>query len=116
LRQFAALTWALGLSLEQVVSVFEDFGVNLSRTTVWRDGQEIIPRLPDSRRARLVRMLDPENSGVWIEDHQGGVIIILELKRKKKVLLEMVEEDDIQEVRHWLEPIARELNLNLEVF
>ncbi len=116
LRQFAALAWALGLSLEEVVGVFNEFGVDLSRTTIWRDGQEIVPRLPHHRRTRLVRMLDAERSGVWINDHHGGVIIILELKRKKKVLLEMVGEEDLQRVQDWLEPIASDLDLTLEIF
>lgn len=116
LRQLAALTWALGLSLEEVVTVFDSFGMKLSRTTIWRDGQDMVSRLPDGRRSRLVQVLAKGGETTWLQDHKGGVVIVLELKRRKKVLLEMLDEDDPQNVQHWLEPIASELGLELDLF
>lgn len=117
LRQLAALTWALGLSLEEVVKVFDAFGMSLSRTTIWRDGQDIVPRLPEGRRSRLVRVLTPESSeSAWMEDHEGGVVIVLELKSRKKVLLEMMEEFDPEAVQDWLSPIAQDLGLDVSMF
>jgi len=41
LVHLAALMWALGLSLRQVVLILAAFGVKLSRMSVWRDGQQI---------------------------------------------------------------------------
>ena len=116
LRQLAALTWALGLSLEEVVSVFESFGMEMSRTTIWRDGQSMVSRLPGGRRSRSVRVLSKHGDNTWVDDHRGGVVLVLELKRRKKVLLEMVEEEDPQTVRTWLEPIAQELGLEVTLF
>jgi DNA-directed RNA polymerase subunit RPC12/RpoP len=116
LRQLAALTWALGLSLEKVVSVFTSFGMSLSRTTIWRDGQEMVGFFPQGRRAGKVRVLAAEAKGVWIDDHHGGVVIVLELKRNKKVLLEMIDEPDPDIVYSWLGPIASELDLEMEMF
>jgi transposase len=116
LRQLAALTWALGLSLEEVVTVFDSFGMNLSRTTIWRDGQEMVARLPDGRRSKLVQVLSKQGEATWVEGHQGGVVLVLELKRKKKVLLEMLDEYDAESVQRWLEPIAVDLGLDLDLF
>ncbi|MDX1437949.1 MAG: hypothetical protein R3335_14145 [Anaerolineales bacterium] len=116
LRQLAALTWALGLSLEEVVTVFDSFGMNLSRTTIWRDGQDMVSRLPDGRRSRLVQVLNKQGESTWVEGHHGGVVIVLELKRKKKVLLEMLDEYDAEAVQRWLEPIAQDLGLDLDLF
>lgn len=115
-RQLAALAWALGLSLEEVVQVFDQFGVRLSRTTIWRDGQGIIDHLPDNRRSRLVRLIETEGNGMWMDDHGGGVVLVLELKRQKKVMLEITNEDDLSYVRSWLEPIAERLDFEVEVF
>ncbi len=116
LRQVAALAWALGLSLEDVTNTFLEFGTTLSRSTIWRDGQEIIRRLPDSRRKSLVYHIRNEGGNGWLERHQGGVVIILELKAKKRILLELVDDESVESVQAWLEPIARSLNLDLEVF
>ena len=112
----AALSWALGLSLEKVVNLFTAFGVSLSRTTVWRDGQEVMSFLPEGKRARMVRVLGKGQEGLWIDDHQGGVVIVLELKRGKKVMLEMIGEPNPDVVQNWLEPIASELGLEMDVF
>jgi len=116
LRQLAALTWALGLSLEEVVNLFNNFGMSLSRTTIWRDGQDMVTRLPEGRRARQVRVLSVEDKNPWVEDHEGGVVIVLELKSRKKVLLEMLDEFDTRAVQAWLEPIATDLGLELNLF
>ncbi len=116
LRRLAALTWALGLSLEEVVTVFDSFGMRLSRTTIWRDGQDMVSRLPDGRRSRLVQVLSKGGETTWVEGHQGGVVIVLELKRRKKVLLEMLDEFDPKTVQTWLEPIAQDLGLELDLF
>ena len=116
LRRLAALTWALGLSLEEVVTVFNSFGMQLSRTTIWRDGQDMVAMLPDGRRSRLVQVLSKGGEHAWVEGHQGGVVLVLELKQKKKVMLELMDEYDPDLVQTWLEPIALDLGLELDKF
>jgi DNA-directed RNA polymerase subunit RPC12/RpoP len=116
LRHLAALAWALGLSLEEVVTLFDSFGIELSRTTVWRDGQEMVHQMPDGRRMQLAQVLNSYGENTWIQDHQGGVVVVLELKRRKKVLLELTGEDDPNLVHNWLTPIAENLGLQLELF
>ncbi len=116
LRQLAALTWALGLSLDEVATIFNTFGMSLSRTTIWRDGKEIVARLPEGRRSRLVQVLSTNNGDGWIDAHQGGVVLLLELKRHKKVFLELVGETDPRSAQTWLAPLVGELGLELEIF
>lgn len=116
LRQMAALTWALGLSLESVVDIFTRFGVSLSRTTIWRDGQGVIEFLPERRRLILARLLNVGEKNVWMDDHEGGVILVLELKRNKKVMLELTGESDPEVVRRWLKPVVEHLGLEMDLF
>ena len=66
--------------------------------------------------SRLVQILNKEGENAWVEGHQGGVVIVLELKRRKKVLLEMLDEFDSQTVQSWLAPIADDLGLELDLF
>ena len=116
LRRLAALAWALGLSLEEVTEVFDSFGLSLSRTTIWRDGQDMVARLPQGRRSRLVQVLATHGQNTWIDEHQGGVVLVLELKHRKKILLEMLDEDDPVFVEEWLAPIANDLGLEVNLF
>jgi transposase len=116
LRQLAALTWALGLSLDEVANIFDDLGLDFSRTTIWRDGVDLMQRLPDGRRSRLIHVLSPNGNSTWIDQHSGGVILVLELKKRKKILLEMVDEVDVKAVRNWLQPITTDLGLEVDIF
>ncbi len=43
-------------------------------------------------------------------------MIILELNAKKRILLELVDDDTAETARAWLDPIAKSLNLDLAVF
>ena len=116
LRQIAALSWALGLSLEDVTNTFLEFGTHLSRSTIWRDGQEIIRFLPGKRRKNLVYQIKNDDGGRRIARHQGGVVIMLELNPKKRIMLELVDDDTAEAARSWLDPLAVSLGLDLAVF
>jgi hypothetical protein len=116
LRQLAALTWAMGLSLDEVANIFEELGVDFSRTTIWREGIDLMHRLPEGRRSRLVQVLSSNGNDAWVDQHSGGVILVLELKKQKKVLLEMVDEVDPQSAQSWLQPIAKDLGLEVDIF
>jgi hypothetical protein len=114
LRQFAALAWMLGLSLEEVITGFETFELTLSRTTIWRDGRRLVGNLEVGRLTKRVRILNNTGDGAWIEKHQGGVVVVLELKKMKKLILEILDEYDPQIVFDYLDPIVEDLGLNLE--
>jgi DNA-directed RNA polymerase subunit RPC12/RpoP len=116
LRQIAALSWVLGLSLEEVTNTFLEFDTVLSRSTIWRDGQEIIRLLPENRRKHRVSPIKGNGGNGWIKGHQGGIVIVLELSKKKRLLLELIEDSTPESARNWLEPIAASLNLDLVVF
>ena len=79
LRQLAALTWAMGLSLDEVASILEELDLEFSRTTIWRDGVELMQHLPEGRRSRLVQVLSPNGKDTWVDQHNGGVVLVLEL-------------------------------------
>lgn len=116
MRQMAALTWALGLSLQKVVHLFSSFGVQLSRTTIWRDGQILVTGLPEGDRRERAKFLGVGTNPLWVDKHQGGVILVIEVKQNTKVLFEIMNEEDPSVVRQWLFPIVNGLGLEMEVF
>ena len=60
LRTLAAFTWALGLSLDSVVDVFQKLGLEMSRTTIWRDGKTMIDQNRFIDHDRMVTVLGVE--------------------------------------------------------
>ena len=116
LRRFAALAWMLGLSLEEVISGFEAFDLALSRTTVWRDGKRLIDKIGGDRLSKRVKILNNVRDVAWVENHQGGVVIVLELKNRKKLILEILDEFDPERVHDYISPLIAELGMDLEYF
>jgi transposase len=116
LRRLAALAWVLGLSLEEIIAGFDTFDLVLSRTTIWRDGRRLVSKLGVKRLSKKVMILNNPGEEAWIDKHQGGVVIVLELKKKKKLVLEIIDEYDPEIVHASLKPIIADLGLSLEFF
>ena len=58
LRKLAALVWMLGLSYRGIAAVFEVFGIDISRMTVWRDVQE---EAANKKRQKMWKPVRGEN-------------------------------------------------------
>lgn len=113
-RQLAALTWALGLSVSEVVDVLAGLGLQMGRTTIWRDGRAMIERLPEGRRESRASILSADPEEPWLERHRGGEVLVLELKREKCVCLEL-EGDTSEPMDTWLGPMLEEMGMEVEV-
>jgi hypothetical protein len=114
IRKLAALIWALGLSLDHVVSVFQDLGIELSRTTVWRDGQTIAPFLRKTDRSREVNFLNPGSPRAQKLMQRDEIILILQVGYVH-LALGIVDEDGPYSARRWLETLADEIGLEVTV-
>lgn len=116
IRQLAALAWAMGLSVRDVVEVFDELGVNLSRMTVWREGKEMAERLrSDGKTASLMKRytIDP----VYLHNVSSklGVVIAIDLGGGKSVVLGTLDEHDPRLVKAWLEVLVSDLNIEVSV-
>ncbi len=136
LRTLAAFTWALGLSLDSVVSVFQGLGLELSRTTIWRDGRKMSAhhRYPD--HDRMVTVLGVENKHstsykgafdleqkstrtqemrrekipAFLEDEE--ITLILKVGQMD-VSLGVVDIDGPRAAREWLQTLAQEFGMEI---
>ena len=114
MRKLAALAWALGLSLDRVVSVFQDLGVDLSRTTLWRDGQALAPYLRMNGRSRAVNFLNAGSSLFGKMIYREEIILVLQIEQTE-ITLGIIDEDGPHSARTWLESLAEEIGLEVTV-
>jgi DNA-directed RNA polymerase subunit RPC12/RpoP/transposase-like protein len=115
LRHLAALTWSLGLSLRAVVAVFEAFGTELSRMSVWRDGQSLLGHVQAQRHARHVRVLGLDGTGTHIAGHNVGVVVAVDLGTGVPVAVAELDEKDPMAVVAWLGPLVQQLGVEVIV-
>jgi hypothetical protein len=115
LRHLAALTWALGLSLNAVVAVFGAFGLALGRSSVWRDGQELAARLQTQRRQQPVRVVGLDGTGMPVRGQPGGVVVAVDLGRGVPVSVAVLDERDPNALLGWLRPLVQQLGVEVIV-
>jgi DNA-directed RNA polymerase subunit RPC12/RpoP len=115
IRHLAALAWALGLSTRDIVEVFDDLGVRLSRMSVWRDGQGLLARVNANGEHALgpgfsIARVDPKkiNGG-------PGVVIVIDLGHGKPLVLGVLDEHNPRVVSSWLQPLINEIDVQLSL-
>lgn len=109
IRRLAALSWALGLSARQVVSLFNRLGIPLNHSTVWRDGKALVECLgsqtiPERNSRYLIDKLFLNN-----KEHGIGTAIVLDLGTGKTEILGKVAEANPRTVMKWLEPLIEDV-------
>jgi DNA-directed RNA polymerase subunit RPC12/RpoP len=114
IRTLAAITWALGLSLNSVVAVFRDLGIDLSRTTVWRDGQALAPYLRPKDPTRAVTFLGSGGIPGQYNFQRDEVTLILRVG-EVNLTIGIFDEDGPYSARNWLEFLAGEIGLEVTV-
>jgi transposase-like protein/DNA-directed RNA polymerase subunit RPC12/RpoP len=115
LRHLAAITWALGLSLRSVVTVFDACGLALSRMSVWRDGQAFVEHVRAQRHTRPVRVLGLDGTGTRIQGQPTGLVVAVDLGNGVPVGVAELDEKDPQAVIAWLGPLVTQLGVEVIV-
>ena len=115
-RKMAALAWALGVSARKVVSIFAEYGIELSHMVVWRDGNELINKIndtssPDRPSRYWIDKLFLKNKGRGI-----GTSIVLDLGEGKTVILGKIDEVNPRIVLDWLAPFIKDLDVEVAQF
>lgn len=113
IRYLAGLIWAMGMSTREVVELFNDLGVQLSRMTVWRDGQGILERLGNVKGATSRYSLNRAN--LHTNNNKYGVMVALDLGNGKSILLGTLDEISPRKVKTWLEPLAEDIDIEISL-
>ncbi len=109
------MSWALGLSAREVAAIFDKFGVELGYMTIWREGNNLVERCrndtnPDRPDRYTIDQLFMKNT-----NHGIGTSIVVDLGDKKTVALGRMDEVNYRKVLEWLEPILKDLDIQVSV-
>ena len=114
LIQFAALCWVLGLSLRATSGILSVFPVELSHTSVWNDLQALSARLK-RQLPRQVRVLGIDGVYPKLRGQERPTLIAVDLGSGQPIALGAVHERDWRAVVKWLQPLVKELGVEVIV-
>lgn len=115
IRDLAALACALGLSSRDVVNVFRELGVNLSRTTVWRESQRLVAMLKAGGKYETRSRYSIDRRYLPNVSSRLGVVIAINLGNGKSVILGTVDEYNPRIVKSWLESLVQDAKIDVSI-
>lgn len=108
LRKLAALIWALGLSYRDIVKVFEEQGIQLSRSTIWREGQELVTNLEGRRLHNHIQRFKIDKQYIHRISPKFGIVVAVDFGVKKYTILGTLNEHNPKAVLDWLRPLIED--------
>lgn len=112
-RQLAALIWALGYSYRDVVNLFNELGVNLSRSTVWREGQAFASRLEGMEFQSQRGMFTIDQQYIHRISSNFGVVVAIDLGNQRYGILGTLNEHNPRSVQAWLKPLVKDTDVQI---
>jgi DNA-directed RNA polymerase subunit RPC12/RpoP len=113
IRKLAALIWALGLSYRDITKVFEDLGIKLSRSTVWREGQELVSQLDGRKLHNHIQRFRIDKNYIHKVSSKFGIVVAVDFGDGKYTILGTLNEHNPQSVMTWLQPLIQDININV---
>lgn len=115
IRKLAALIWLMDLSCRDVAEVFSDLGVDLNRMTIWREGVKLVDQLNEQNLLSKKRRISIDKEGSMDRRPKDGVVLVLTLGPGKSAVLGTLNINDPRSVINWLQPIVKDLDINVAV-
>lgn len=112
-RQLAALIWALGYSYRDVVALFNELGVKLSRSTVWREGQALASRLEGMEFQSQRGMFTIDQQYIHRISSNFGVVIAVDLGNQRYAILGTLNEHNPRSIQVWLKPLVKDTDVQI---
>ena len=116
LRRLAAVLWALGLSYREIIRMLEKNEINLSRTTIWREGQEVTAQLAGKRINKLRQEYRIDKSYIHKVSNSFGLVVAIDLCDGEYIIVGTLNEHNPAFVTSWLKPLVRDTNIEIAQF
>jgi len=113
IRKLAALIWALGLSYRDIINIFDDIGIKLSRSTVWREGQELVTRLNGRKLHNHIQRFRIDKNYIHKVSSKFGVVVAVDFGVGKYTILGTLSEHNPLSVKSWLQPLIQDTNIKV---
>ncbi len=115
MRKLAALAYVIGLSSRDVVSIFKQLGVELSRMTVWREGREFARTLQDQDNPSNARKYSLDREYLHGVSSRLGVVVVLDAGQDKRAVLGTLDEFNPRQVKKWLETLTNDFDFRVTI-
>jgi len=112
-RQLAALIWALGLSYRDIVNIFENYGIRLSRTTVWREGQTLSHQLCGKKIENHFKRYTIDKHYIHKISSTFGVVVAIDVGGGQYTILGTLNEHNPHKIRAWLRPLVQDADVDV---
>jgi hypothetical protein len=116
IRRLAAVLWALGFSYREITRIFDEKKVNLSRSTIWREGQEVNSQLSGRRINQLRQDYHIDKTYIHKVSSNFGLVLAIDLRNDKYVILGTLNEHNPSYVTTWLRPLFKDTNIEVTQF
>lgn len=107
LRRMAAVSWVMGLSSQDIVELFKDLGVELSRMTIWRDGRDLAKQLCDQDAQIPIKKYTIDPIYLPGVSSRLGVVVVLDPGQGKRIVLGTLDEFNPRHVKSWLDQLTQ---------
>jgi len=114
-KQMAAIAWAIGMSLREVVAIFDEAGIELSHTTVWREGQKIAKLIGNRASQAPLKRFALDRHFVPRISNRFGVVLAADLGGNQPLVLGTINEHDPRIVKKWLQPLLKDSNIEVSL-
>ena len=116
IRRLAALLWALGLSYREIIRILEKNQINLSRSTIWREGQEVTAQLSGRKINKLRQEYRIDKTYIHKVSNNFGLVLAVDLCDGEYIILGTLNEHNPSHVTSWLKPLVQGTNIEIAQF
>ena len=111
IRKLAAVLSAIGLSCRNITDIFQDYGINLSHSTIWREGKELENKLKGMKKMNYFHRFITDKDDVYNLNSKFGVIIALDFGGEDYTVLGALNENNPSSVLSWLRPMVKDAGI-----
>jgi hypothetical protein len=113
IRRLAAMLWALGFSYREITRILGEKKINLSRSTIWREGQEVNSQLSGRRIKKFSQEYRIDKTYIHKISNKFGLVLAVDLCNDEYIILGTLNEHNPSFVTSWLRPLVHGTNIKI---
>jgi transposase-like protein len=113
LRRLAALMWTLGLSSRDIQGIFEDIDVQISHTTIWREGQKLTEKIIGHKVRFLQADYLIDKRYIHQVSSNFGVVLAVDIGTNVFAIVGTLDEFNPRKVIAYLKPLTAGVDIDI---
>lgn len=116
IRRMAAVFWLLGLSYREAASLFGELGIQISHTTIWREGRELSSAINCTKGDFIKQIYSLDKEYIHKISSKLGVVVAVDMGGDQLKVLGTLDEYNPREVFSSLELTLEGTDVDLVLF